>query len=80
MTVRENHAFLSEMYAVDVSPDLLSSVTDVVIAEVDTSQSRLLKAIYAVAVPRCPARTPTWAIMPRKTRQRAWQRRRRSDN
>lgn len=28
MTVREIQAFLSEMYSVDVSPDLISRVTD----------------------------------------------------
>src|SRR5690349_2443799 len=30
MTVREIQAFLAEMYAVDVSPDLISTVTDAV--------------------------------------------------
>src|SRR5438552_9117290 len=34
LTVREIQAFLSEMYAVDVSPDLISTVTDAVLAEV----------------------------------------------
>jgi transposase-like protein len=31
--VREIQAFLLEMYAVDVSPDLISTVTDAVVAE-----------------------------------------------
>src|SRR5881396_2670280 len=34
MTVREIQAFLAECYAVAVSPDLISSVTDAVLAEV----------------------------------------------
>ena len=34
MTVREIQGFLAEMYAVDVSPDLISSVTDAVMTEV----------------------------------------------
>ncbi len=34
MTVREIQGFLADMYAVDVSPDLISSVTDAVMGEV----------------------------------------------
>src|SRR4051812_20392007 len=34
MTVREIQAFLAEMYAVEVSPDLISTVTDAVLEEV----------------------------------------------
>src|SRR5438874_3315268 len=48
MTVREIQAFLSEMYAVDVSPDLISSVTDAVVAEVTAWQARPLEAMYPV--------------------------------
>jgi transposase-like protein len=48
MTVREIQAFLAEMYAVDVSPDLISSVTDAVMSEVTTWQSRPLEAMYPV--------------------------------
>src|SRR5919106_2046732 len=40
LTVREIQAFLSEMYATDVSPDLISAVTDAVSAEVSGWQSR----------------------------------------
>jgi putative transposase len=36
------------MYAVDVSPDLISSVTDAVLSEVTTWQSRPLEAMYPV--------------------------------
>ena len=48
MTVREIQAFLKEMYAVDVSPDLISAVTDAVVAEVTAWQSRPLEAVYPV--------------------------------
>jgi putative transposase len=48
MTVREIQAFLTEMYAIDVSPDLISSVTDAVLSEVGTWQARPLEAMYPV--------------------------------
>ena len=48
MTVREIQGFLAEMYAVDVSPDLISSVTDAVISEVGAWQSRPLEQMYPV--------------------------------
>ena len=48
MTVREIQGFLAEMYAVDVSPDLISSVTDAVLAEVTQWQSRPLEPMYPV--------------------------------
>jgi putative transposase len=48
MTVREIQGFLAEMYAVDVSPDLISSVTDAVMREVTEWQSRPLEAMYPV--------------------------------
>jgi putative transposase len=48
LTVREIQAFLAEMYAVEVSPDLISSVTDAVIGEVTAWQARLLDRVYAV--------------------------------
>lgn len=34
LTVREIQAFLKEMYAVEVSPDLISTVTDAIVAEI----------------------------------------------
>jgi putative transposase len=34
MTVREIQAHLSEVYSIDVSPDLISRVTDAVLEEV----------------------------------------------
>ena len=48
LTGREIQAFLKEMYAVDVSPDLISTVTDAVVAEVTAWQSRPLEPMYPV--------------------------------
>ena len=48
MTVREIQGFLAEMYSVDVSPDLISSVTDAVMGEVAAWQSRPLEQMYPV--------------------------------
>lgn len=48
MTVREIQAFLSEMYALEVSPDLISTVTDAVHAEVTAWQQRALEPMYPV--------------------------------
>lgn len=48
LTVREVQAHLQEMYAVDVSPDLISSVTDAVMSEVTAWQSRPLEPMYPV--------------------------------
>jgi putative transposase len=48
MTVREIQGFLSEMYEVEVSPDLISTVTDSIVAEVTAWQSRPLEAVYPV--------------------------------
>jgi transposase-like protein len=48
MTVREIQGFMAEMYAVDVSPDLISSVTDAVMSEVTAWQASPLEAMYPV--------------------------------
>jgi putative transposase len=48
MTVREIQAFLVEMYAVEVSPDFISTVTDAVHLEVTAWQSRPLEPMYPV--------------------------------
>jgi putative transposase len=48
MTVREIQGFLAEMYSVEVSPDLISTVTDGIVAEVTAWQSRPLEAMYPV--------------------------------
>lgn len=48
LTVREIQAFLHEMYAVDVSPELISTVTEAVVAEVTAWQARPLEPMYPV--------------------------------
>jgi putative transposase len=48
MTTREIQEHLRELYGVDVSPSLLSSVTDDVIDEVKAWQSRPLDAVYPI--------------------------------
>jgi transposase-like protein len=48
MTVREIQAHLTEMYAVEVSPSLISEVTDAVIGEVNEWQARPLDPMYPV--------------------------------
>src|SRR3974377_536872 len=48
MTVREIQGHLTELYGIDVSPDLISRVTDVVLDEVREWQSRPLDPVYPV--------------------------------
>ena len=48
LTVREIQAFLKESYAVEVSPDLISAVTDAVVEEVTAWQTRPLEPLYPV--------------------------------
>jgi transposase-like protein len=48
LTVRDIQAFLHEMYAIDVSPELISAVTDAVVAEVMAWQARPLEPLYPV--------------------------------
>ncbi|MCA0375856.1 MAG: IS256 family transposase [Gemmatimonadetes bacterium] len=48
MTVREIQGFLREQYATEVSPDLISTVTDAVLAEVTAWQQRPLEPLYPV--------------------------------
>jgi putative transposase len=48
MTVREIQGFLAEMYGIEVSPDLISTVTDGIVAEVTAWQSRPLERMYPV--------------------------------
>jgi transposase-like protein len=48
MTVREIQGFLADMYAVEVSPDLISTVTDGIVAEVTAWQTRPLEPMYPV--------------------------------
>jgi len=48
MTMREIQGFLLESYAVEVSPEFISSVTDAVMAEVTAWQARPLEPMYPV--------------------------------
>ena len=48
MTVREIQGHLAELYGAEVSPDLISRVTDAVLDEVREWQSRPLEAVYPV--------------------------------
>lgn len=48
MTCREIKAHLQEIYGVEVSPDLISTVTDSVIDEVRQWQSRPLDPLYPI--------------------------------
>lgn len=53
MTVREIQAHLEEMYGAEVSPSLISSITDTVIDEVKAWQSRPLDAVYPIVYMDC---------------------------
>src|SRR6202050_1256736 len=48
MTTREIQGHLEEMYGIDVSPALISNVTDGVIDEVKAWQSRPLEELYPI--------------------------------
>jgi len=48
LPVREIQKFLAEIYAIDVSPDLISEVTDAVVTEVTAWQARPLEPMYPV--------------------------------
>ena len=48
MTVRDIRAHLREMYGVEVSPDLISTVTDAVLEELREWQNRPLDRVYPV--------------------------------
>lgn len=48
MTVREIQGFLGEMYATDVTPEFISTVTDAVLAEITAWQARPLEPLYPV--------------------------------
>jgi len=50
MTVREIQGHLQELYGIEVSPDLISTVTDAVIEEVRDWQGRPLDPIYPVII------------------------------
>ena len=46
MSVREIRGHLEELYGIDVSPDLISAITDAVLEEVADWQNRPLDAVY----------------------------------
>jgi len=48
MTVREIQGHLAEIYGTEVSPDLISKVTDTVLADAKAWQNRPLERIYAI--------------------------------
>ncbi len=48
MSVRDIRDHLEEIYGVDVSPDLISKVTDAVIEEVTAWQNRPLESVYPI--------------------------------
>ncbi len=53
MTVREIQLHLSEMYGTEVSPTLISNVTDAVMDEVKQWQSRPLDSVYPIVYLDC---------------------------
>ena len=53
MTVREIQSHLEEMYGTEVSPTLISSVTDAVIDEVKAWQARPLDTLYPIVYLDC---------------------------
>ena len=53
MTVREIQGHLQEMYGTEISPSLISSVTDAIIEEVKAWQSRPLEALYPIVYLDC---------------------------
>jgi len=48
LTVREIQGHLAEIYGTEVSPDVISKITDAVLEDVKAWQSRPLEALYAV--------------------------------
>jgi putative transposase len=46
MTVREIQGHLAELYGIDVSPVLISAVTDAILEEIAEWQDRPLEALY----------------------------------
>jgi putative transposase len=69
LTVREIRGHLAELYGVEVSPDLISRVTDAVLDEVREWQNRPLDPVYPVVF---------FDALRVKIRDRAWSKIRRS--
>lgn len=53
LSVREIQGHIKEIYQVDISPDLISTITDEVLEEVREWQSRPLETLYAIVVFDC---------------------------
>jgi putative transposase len=53
LKVREIQSHLEELYGTEVSPTLISTVTDAVTEEVKAWQSRLLESIYPIVYLDC---------------------------
>lgn len=53
MTTREIRGHLEDLYGIDVSPDLISAVTDAVLEEVNEWQNRPLELCYAIVFFDC---------------------------
>jgi putative transposase len=54
LTVREIQGYLAESHGTEVSPDLISTVTDGALAEVTAWQARPLEPVYPVVFGACP--------------------------
>ncbi len=64
LTVCDIQGFLAQMYSVDVSAELISSVTDEVVSAVMAGQARPLEAMYSVLF-----FTPSLPSLPLMTRE-----------
>lgn len=53
MSVRDIQGHLKDLYGVEVSPDLISRVTDAVLADVRAWQNRALDSVYPVVIFDC---------------------------
>ena len=73
LTVRDIRAHLEDVYGLQVSPNLISRVTDAVLDEVCEWQSRALERMYPIVIfdaLRVKVRAPTAAWS--RTRQFTW--------
>jgi transposase-like protein len=70
---REIQAFLKESYGVEVSPDLISAVTDAVVEEVTAWQMRPLDPMYPWCSPtRCASKFATTRASAARRSTRRW--------
>ena len=72
MTTRQIQQHLEEIYQVEVSPSLISTVTDAILDEVKAWQSRPLESLYPIVYLDClMVKSATMGIC--KTRRFIWQ-------